>query len=289
MSTPAVLALILAVAIPVELWRAYRPDPAGDARWAEDRGLEPTAESRALVTRYLRSARVLRTWGGVAGVVLPTLITLVGSGRVVVLGFGADGDSAPLAFGWIFVGYVVGAVCAELSLARPAAGARRAAGLARRDLAQYLPRPAVIAQRALAGVAAVGMVLIGVVPYPHGTSNPGLEWLVVAALVVLALAAGLEAIERWLVRRPQPFTSPAAVAADDAIRAQSIRSVAGAGLAFLLLLCSGVSLVLQASDVAVLQTAMVVPAAVFLVLSLFACRGIGTTSWRVRRTIGAAA
>jgi hypothetical protein len=289
MSAPAVLALILAVAIPVELWRAYRPDPAGDERWARDRGLELTPESRALVARYLRTARVLRTWGGVAGIVLPTLITLVASGRVVVLGFGTDGDSAPLAFGWIFVGYVVGAVCAELSLARPVAGARRAAGLARRDLDQYVPRLALLGQRALAGAAAAGTILVGVVPYPDSFSTPSPAALVAGAVVVLALAAGLEGLERWLVRRPQPFTSPAAVAADDAIRAQSIRSVAGAGLALLLLLCSGVSLALQASDVAALQVAMVVPAAVCFVASLFACRGIGVRAWRVRRTIGAAA
>ena len=167
--------------------------------------------------------------------------------------------------------------------------ARRAAGLARRDLDQDLPRLALLGQRALASAAAAGTVLVGVVPYPDSFSTPSPAALVAGAVVVLALAAGLEALERWLVRRPQPFTSPAAVAADDAIRAQSIRSVAGAGLALLLLLCSGVSLALQASDVAALQVAMVVPAAVCFVASLFACRGIGVRAWRVRRTIGAAA
>jgi hypothetical protein len=102
-------------------------------------------------------------------------------------------------------------------------------------------------------------------------------------VLVLGFGAGLEACERWLVRRPQPFTRPALVAADDALRAQSIRSVTGGGLALLLLLCSGVSLGLQAADVHVLRTAMVVPAAICLVLSIVACRSMGEGAWRVRR------
>jgi hypothetical protein len=287
MSAPATLAAILAVVIPLALWRAYRPDPAEDERWAKDRALELTPESHALVARYLRRARVLRTWGGVAGAVLPTVFTLAATGRFAVLGFGTD-ESAPLAFGWIFVGYVVGAVCAEISVPRPHGGPRRAAGLARRDLDQYLPRYAIVAQRGSATVAAAGLIVAGFLPYPDGTSNPGLPSLMIAGLVVLALAAGLEALERWLVRRPQPFTSPAEVAADDAMRAQSVRSVAGAGLALLLLICCGACLGLQASDVDALQSTMWVPAAVFLVLSLFACRGIGVRPWRVRRPVAAA-
>ena len=43
-----------------------------------------------------------------------------------------------------------------------------------------------------------------------------------------------------MVRRPQPFTSPSLVAADDAIRAQSVHAIAGAGLALLLVALSGV-------------------------------------------------
>jgi hypothetical protein len=93
------------------------------------------------------------------------------------------------------------------------------------------------------------------------------------AAAVVVLGAGLEAIERWLVRRPQPFTDPELVAADDAIRAQSIHAVAGAGLALLLLAGCGVALVLGAPAVA----------AVALVLALLACRDIGEGAWRVRR------
>jgi hypothetical protein len=184
-------------------------------RWAKEHGLALTPENRPAVRRHLHHGRVCRTWGAVAGVVLPSLIDLVFYGRVTVLGFGTDGNSAPLGFGAIFVGYLAGAV-------------------------------------------------------------------------VLAFSAGLEAVERWLVRRPQPFTSPSEIAADDAIRAQSIRDVAGAGLALLLLFCGGVALMLQASDITLARSVMIAPAVACVIGALLVYRGVGETAWRVRRSSGAA-
>jgi hypothetical protein len=286
-SAPLTLALILAVAIPVELFLAYRPHADLPERWAAAHGLALTPESRPLVARYLRKARVLRTWGGVAGAILPTLIEFAVNGRVVVLGFGTDGESAPLGFGTIFVGYLIAALCAEVAQARPLAAERRLASLARRELEDYLARRLVIAQRVLAVVGALGVGALAVVPYDDSISNPGPVSLALGAALVLAFGAGLEAIERWLVRRPQPFTSPPLVAADDAIRAQSIHSVAGAGLSLLLLICCGIALGLQASDVELLNWAMVAPAAVFFVGSVLACGEIGQGSWRARRRVRA--
>jgi hypothetical protein len=281
-STTGTLAIILAIALPVTLWRAYRTDPAIVARWAAHRGLDLVPESRALVARYLRRARVYRAWGAVAGALLPTVGSYVIDGRVQVLGFGTDGDSAPLGFGAIFVGYLAGALCAEVATVRPRT-ARPVASLVPRDLPSYLPRRVVLAQRAAALAAAAGTLVVAAVPFPPGTSNPGTAGLAATALVALAFAAGLEALERWFVRRPQPFADPALIAADDAVRAQSIRAVAGAGLALLLLLCCGVALALQASDVDALQTAMVVPAVVCFVLALMAFASIGEGDWRVTR------
>jgi MFS-type transporter involved in bile tolerance (Atg22 family) len=145
----------------------------------------------------------------------------------------------------------------------------------------------ILAQRAAAVAGALGALAIGLVPYRESFSNPGLASLVVGAVVVLVFGAGLEAIERWLVRRPQPFTDPPLVAADDAIRAQSIHALAGAGLALQLLFCCGVALGLQASDVHALQVTMVIPAAVCLVLSVYACVNVGERPWRVRRPAAA--
>ena len=124
--------------------------------------------------------------------------------------------------------------------------------------------------------------------YPGSTSAPSLPAVVAFAAGVLAFGAGVEAAERWLVRRPQPFTSPPLVAADDAIRAQSIRAVAGATLSLLLLLCCGVSLGLQASDVAILRSVMIVPAVACLIASLVVIQDAGEGRWRVRRAVRAA-
>ncbi len=283
MSLPLALGAVLAVVIPVQLYRAYRPEKRLVDAWADEHGLALTPENRPLVARYLRKSRVLRTWGGVAGALLPSMVEFAWSGRVQVLGFGTDGESAPLAFGTIYVGYLIGALCAELSLARPPAGRRRAASLVRRELGHYLPRSLIRAQRAAAVAGGLGTLALDLVPYPESVSSPGAASLVVGAVVVLAFGAGLEAIERWLVRRPQPFTSPPLVAADDAIRAQSIHALAAAGLALQLLFCCAVALGLQASDVPALQVTMAYPAVACLILSIYACRNVGERPWRVRR------
>jgi len=287
-SAPATLAIILAVAIAVELYRAYRPDPAFAERWAGERGLELTAENRSLVARYLRRARLFRTWGGAAGAILPSLIEYALDGRVQVLGFGTDGNNAPLAFGSIFVGYLAGALLAEVTTVRPARGPRRVASLERRELDSYLPGRVVLAQRAVAVAGAIGTIAVAVVPFPAATSNPSGGELVAIAVLIVALAAGLETAERWIVRRPRPFVEPALVAADDALRAQSIRAAAGAGLALLLLYLSGISLVLQASHASALHATMIVPAAVCLVASVLTYSGISAGAWRVRRPARAA-
>jgi hypothetical protein len=289
MSAPLVLAAILAVAIPWQLYRAHRFDTRIVDRWASDHGVDLTDENRPVIARYLRRARLLRTWGGVAGAVVPSLADLILNGRFQVLGFGGDGESAPLGFGTIFVGYLLGALCAEVSLVRPMPEALRAASLVPRELSAYLPRGVLVAQRAATGFAVLATAVIAVVPYGEAVTTPGPMALIAFAAGVLALGAGLEAVERWLVRRPQPFTSPPMVAADDAIRAQSIRSVAGAGLALLLLYDCGVSLALQASESRVLHATMLVPAVGFFLACLVACQDVAGSRWRVRRPARAGA
>jgi hypothetical protein len=286
---PLVLALALAVIVPVVLARAYaKVDDKLLAEWAGAHGLELTPENRPTVARYLRRARVLRTWGALGGLFIPSLVEFALSGRVQVLGFGTDGSSAPYA-GPIgaYVGYLFGALCAEVSLARPVDPARRSASLVPRDLADYLPRRLLYVQRALGLAVVLGVLTLGLVPYDSQAAEP--EWLGLlgGAGAFAAFAGGLEALERWLVRRPQPFTSPSLVAADDAIRAQSVHSLAGSGLALLLVACSGIFAVLARADLAVLRWTMWLPAVVALVLSIRACLDIGDRAWRVRRPVAA--
>lgn len=225
-----------------------------------------------------------------AGLLLPSLVELAVSGRVQLLGFGTDGSAAPYA-GPIggYVGYLVGALCAELSLVRPLSPARRSASLVPRGLADYLPRRLLSVQRALGVAVVLGVIAIGLVPYDaREAAEPGWLGLIAGAAAFASFAVGLEALERWLVRRPQPFTSPSLVAADDALRAQSVHSLAGSGLALLLVALSGALVVLAASDVAVLRSTMWLAALAAMVLSVRACVATGQRGWRVRRPLPSA-
>ena len=72
---PLTLAIALAVAVPLVLARAYAriADDVVD-EWARARGLELAPEHRPVVASYLRGARIRRTWGIVAGLLLPSLL-----------------------------------------------------------------------------------------------------------------------------------------------------------------------------------------------------------------------
>jgi len=276
--------LVAAVVIVVILARAHAPvSDERLERWADAHGLRLTGENRDLVRRHLRGAGILRTWGGVAGVVVPVLVELAWHGRVTLLGFGADGEHNPGTIGWIFAGYLAGALVAELRLARPVGGPRRAAALVPRELSDYLPRRVLWAQRALTGLAALGLVAVALVPYGERAPQPDRAAMLVGAALVCLLGLGLERVERRVIRRPQPFASASLLAADDAIRAQAVHSVAGGALALLLLLTSGIALGLTQSDVDALRLTMWFPAAVAFGLALRACGDVGHRAWRVRR------
>jgi hypothetical protein len=221
-----------------------------------------------------------------AGVLLPTLVELIWHGDLVILGFHGDGSGAPYTGPMeAYIGYLLGALVAEISSARPRGPGRRSASLVPRDLESYLPRRLVLAQRALAVAVVVGILVTGLVPYPSEAADPDWSALAGGAAFFAVLAFALEALERWVVRRPQPYTSASLVAADDAIRAQSVHTLAGAGVALLLLGLSGVFAVLTASDVDALTWTMWLPALAAFVLSIRACLDIGQQPWRVRRRV----
>jgi len=284
--SPLELAIVIAVLVAAALSRAYRP--IGDEpvdQWAEARGLELTAENRPVVERYLRRARLLRTWGAVAGLAAPTLIRPLLGEPVHVAGVGSY-EMTPLELGWVFVGYLVGAVCAEVSVSRPFDPARRSAALLPRELTDYLPRQLLWLQRGLALTSIGGLVVLRFVPY--GPSGPPPSWgtIAVFATVMFGLAAGLERLEHWIVRRPQPFVSASLLAADDAIRAQSLHSLAGAGAGFLFFACSLVSYAFALSELEILRRTMWAPALLALLFALVACQFYGARAWQVRRHAG---
>jgi len=255
-------------------------------QWAQARGLELTPDNRPVVAGYLHRARVLRVCGALLGVLLPTIVELIWHGDLVVLGFHSDGSAAPYAGPMeAYIGYLLGALAAELTMARPRDPGRRSASLAPRVLEGYLPRRLLLAQRGLGVAAVLGTVVTGLVPYPSAASTPDWSALAAGAALFGCFTIALEAVERWIVLRPQPFTSASLVAADDAIRAQSVHTVAGAGLALLLLVLSGVFAVLTVSDVDLLTWTMWLPAFAAFALSVRACLDIGQQPWRVRRGV----
>ena len=271
-----IFGLILPLAmVLIALSRAYSEVDDGFVRqWARAHGLELTPDNRAMVDWYLRTARVLRTWGVLGGLFLPPLVGAA---------LGGGGSPNPV---WAFVGYLVGAIYAELSLVRPVAPGRRSASLVPRELADYLPSRLLRAQRGLGALAAVGGIAALVAPY--GERSPWFEppdAFLCAALVAgaVVMGAGLERLQRWLVQRPQPFVEPSLVAADDAIRSQSVHSVAGSGIAVLLVLCGVAAGALSLSDVQLMRWSMWVVAASSFLLALYACLYYGHRAWRVPR------
>jgi hypothetical protein len=101
--------------------------------------------------------------------------------------------------------------------------------------------------------------------------------------MVIAMAA-----EQWVIRRPQPFTAPDMLDADDAIRAQSVHSLAGSALGASTLLLTGGFWFLANSDVDVLQVSgfmvLLCP-----ILALVFVRYYAHRAWRVQRPANASA
>lgn len=279
---PASIAALLVMA--VALAGAYRPlSEQRVAEWSGSRGIELTAQNGPMVRSYLRTARILRAWGLVAGVLVPSFLALGWSGHIDVLGVDSSGGTNTGDVGWVFVGYLVGALYAEVALARPVAGGRRSASLVPRRLDDFLGRRVLWAQRGLAAWAALAVLISAALPFDPPRLQPGSVSAAAFAVYVGGFAATLEALQRWIVRRPQPYGDPSVIAADDAIRSQSVHSMAGAGVSVLLLLSAGASLLLAMSDVTVLRWTMWLPATIAAILALVACPRVGERSWPVRR------
>jgi hypothetical protein len=271
-----VIFLAVIFGVPVLCWaivlmRADRVTHPTAYEWALERRLDLTAESQPMVVWYLRNTRVLRTLGVLAGFVLPPLV-----------GLALGKDLGPMTWIWPFVGYLVGTIYAELSLVRPTG---RAAGLTPRRLRNYLPRRVLLAQRVLGVLIAAAALLAlripaGIHPLPvlqHAA-------IIAAAVIGVVTAIGLELIESAVVRRPQPIVSKALLEADDAIRAQSVLSVAGSGIAILLMLFSLPMWAAANSEVVNLRRTMWAPALLCVMASLFACLTISHQPVRVRRS-----
>lgn len=119
---------------------------------------------------------------------------------------------------YLFAGWFAGALVAELRLAPPPHGATRAALAAPRVSGSYISLG-----------ARLWVPLSLVLCLSFGVATGALLWTVAG----LAVAIAVWAIQRHVLRRPQPAATPDQVAADDAIRSRSLHVLTGAGVALI--------------------------------------------------------
>ncbi len=189
-----------------------------------DYGLRTSPEVRRFLRYYLTTGNRLRRLAFVAVMVVPPLASaaLWGSNR------GMDPISTP-----VVVALMVGTLLAELTLGRSAGRSpTRVASLRRRDLAAYLS----LTLRFTPGVVGVAAIAawMGTLGFPEPTQplmwpNPTRSEVATAVAVAVAVPALVALACRWIVRRPQPLVDPDLVAADDAVRAASVRRIAAMG------------------------------------------------------------
>lgn len=261
-------------------WHRRRVPERIDA-WAGVRDLELTAENRDLVRRYLLRTRTLRTIGGFAGVVVNLAVITIYNLTLSDWWF----DNVVERFngvGWalVFLGYLIGALVAEVTLDRPE-GAGRAAVVAR-DVRDYVAPYTRVALRWLV-VAVVALVAVTELAVDDA---PGFGIAaVVLAVIGLALVEGLQ---NWIVQRRQALASADLIEADDAVRAASVQAATGAGMGLLLSLVGGQLANLAVPLDGILGTLAGIAGGVIAILALPIWLGYGTDHmWappsRVRR------
>jgi hypothetical protein len=215
--------LVVLVALAIAS-RGFRVDDDYIKRWATSAGLELTNENRPVVRRYLVWSRRSRTAGGLAGVLAPGIYTRITN---------PDMDPGSWPFVLMIVGYLLGALVAEVVVNRPWRP-QGTGGADPRPLHEYLPAYVLQLQRGLAIVIPVLVVAYALLA-PHSGHS-----LIHPALVAafgfygVCIAVFVEWMQRMIVARRTPLTVSSDGAVADAMKSSSVHVVAGAGLALLL-------------------------------------------------------
>lgn len=172
--------------------------------------LTVTVDNGDRVIRYLATTRRWRTTGLVVGL-------------LVSVGWALSQGGVQVNFLALFAGWFVGALVAEVRLARTSFGPRRVASLASRSPGLYLPRTAwwLVPALAVASVAAAVYAWVRA-----GVPEPTVGLLAGAAV---AIAVVVNRVQARVVGRAQPAEAPDVVAADDAIRSRSLHVLTGGG------------------------------------------------------------
>jgi hypothetical protein len=242
------LVLVVAIVVVVIIIQGGRGDDDAEV-WARRHGLLLSPASTPLVERYLRLGRNLRQIGGLGGLVAAAAVTAA---------TGLDLEVSGLV--WVLLGYLAGALWAELALTRLPAGTRRAASLTTRRLADYLPHrmrtmelasPAVAVALGVLATAAhhwrrtweLRQLEIGasgfVVTGAHRTDDLLHSGARVASVLAPAIMLVVWLAQRYLIRRPQPVVESSLMAVDDALRSSSMHMLGACGLAATWLLIGG--------------------------------------------------
>lgn len=214
--------------------------------WAQEMGLQLTPRNEAIVRSYIARTRLLRFTGALLGLFAP----------VLYLAFVGGPPPVPVDL-WLFdalLGYLLGAVIAELTIKRPKADQPRAS-LVPRELSDYLPTRLITAHRMSALVALALVPLYRLLPARENLINLNdFPPEVVLVPTIFLIGVGVELLQRYIVARSQPAVESDLVNADDAIRSASVHALAGAGIALELLIVSAQLLNLAVvSDLQVLR------------------------------------
>lgn len=182
----------------------------------------------------------------------------------------------------LLAGWFLGAVTAEVRVDHLAYGARRAAALARREPASYLPRGAWWLVPACAGIAVALAGASAVLAARGAVVEPaGAAWLAAALVVTVVVRVA----QQRVLRRPQPLAAPDVLAADDAIRSRSMHSLAGGGAALILYCVLGQLHALTPALAGSAQDAVVVIELAFgYILVPVLGYAVATARWPVART-----
>jgi hypothetical protein len=179
-------------------------------------GLAINSETLPAITRSVQRNRTGRLAGAALGLSVYPVLSAVG----------VSIPDASVAYG--FVGYLLGAFVTAVVSDSPNPHQKRRASLVPRRPSDYLPRGALVMPAVAIVASALAVIIYVLEPRRTAISFGGSVDGIFAA--VAAGVATLVAI-RVVVARPQPLTTPALAAVDDAKRTQALHTLAGAGIA----------------------------------------------------------
>ena len=277
----ATLLVILALALRAAWTGRARWNPTV---WAHQMDLQLTPRNEAIVRSYIGRTRLLRCAGALIGFFAPAIYRAYA------------GSPPPVPVDFVLfdalLGYMMGAVIAELTIKRPKAD-EPSASLVPRELADYIPARFITALRASALLALALVPLYRLLPTRLNLVdlNDFPPEMVILPTILL-IGFGVEFLQRYIVARPQPAVDNDLVNADDAIRSASVHALAGAGIALELLIVSAQLLNLAVvSDLQLLRWTLPALALISFAIAIGSWVHLTKPShrghWHTRRTIHA--